>query len=85
MPKDELLAVYLQQGIPGHDAQGFHRTGTLDLVLLLEGRLRLLLDEGEVVLEPGDVVVQRDTNHAWRAGDDPARCFVVVSRPEDLP
>lgn len=84
LPKDELLADYLQQGIPGHDAEGFHRTGTLDFVVLLEGRLRLLLDYGEVVLEPGDVVVQRDTNHAWRAGDAAARCFVVISRPEDL-
>ena len=85
LPKDELLAAYLQQGIPGHDAEGFHRTGTLDFVVLLEGSLRLLLDDGEVVLEPGDVVVQRDTNHAWRAGDAAARCFVVISRPEDLP
>lgn len=84
LPKDELLAAYLQEGIPGHDAQGFHRTGTLDFLVLLEGRLRLLLDDGEVVLEPGDVVVQRDTNHAWRAGDAAARCFVVISRPEDL-
>jgi quercetin dioxygenase-like cupin family protein len=49
--------------------------------VLLEGRLTLKLDDGEVKLSPGDVVVQRDTNHAWRAGDQPARCFVVISYP----
>ena len=82
LPSDALLEDYLRQGIPGHDAQGFHRTGTLDFLVLLEGRLRLILDDGEVEISPGDVVVQRDTNHAWRAGDAPARCFVVISRPD---
>ncbi|WP_311269593.1 hypothetical protein [Sphingobium sp. WCS2017Hpa-17] len=82
IPADELLAEYLRHGIAGHDADGFHRTGTIDFLVLLEGRLRLILDDGAVELAPGDVVVQRDTNHAWRAGETSARCFVVVSRPE---
>lgn len=43
IPPDALLEDYLRQGIPEHDAQGFHRTGTLDF---MEGRLRLILDEG---------------------------------------
>ncbi len=42
-----------------------HRTKTLDYVVLIEGELVLLLDDSEVVLKPGDVVVQRGTNHAW--------------------
>jgi mannose-6-phosphate isomerase-like protein (cupin superfamily) len=42
-----------------------HRTRTLDYVVVIEGELVLILDDSEVVLKPGDVVVQRGTDHAW--------------------
>ena len=84
IPPDALLEDYMRRGVPGHDERGFHRTGTLDVLVLLEGRLKLILDEGEADLSPGDVVVQRDTNHAWRAGSEPARCLSVICRPQDL-
>jgi len=42
-----------------------HRTETLDYGIVLAGRIWLVLDEDEVELTPGDVVVQRGTNHAW--------------------
>jgi quercetin dioxygenase-like cupin family protein len=42
-----------------------HRTKTLDYVVVIEGELTLLLDDSEVVLKQGDVVVQRGTDHAW--------------------
>lgn len=42
-----------------------HRTRTLDYVVMIEGELTLILDDSEVVLKPGDVVVQRGTDHAW--------------------
>jgi hypothetical protein len=42
-----------------------HRTRTIDYVIVLEGEIDLLLDDGEVRLAAGDVVVQRGTNHAW--------------------
>ena len=42
-----------------------HRTKTLDYVVVITGEVVLLLDDSEVVLTPGDVVVQRGTNHAW--------------------
>jgi mannose-6-phosphate isomerase-like protein (cupin superfamily) len=47
-----------------------HRTRTLDYVVVIEGELVLILDDSEVILKPGDVVVQRGTDHAWenRAG-----------------
>ena len=82
IPTDADMAEYLRKGIPGLDANGFHRTGTLDFLVLLEGRLTLELDKGKAELRPGDVVVQRDTNHAWRnTGDGPARCFVIINCP----
>jgi hypothetical protein len=42
-----------------------HRTRTLDFVVVIEGELVLILDDSEVILKPGDVVVQRGTDHAW--------------------
>jgi hypothetical protein len=47
-----------------------HRTQTLDYVVMIEGELVLLLDDSEVTLKQGDVVVQRGTNHAWENRSD---------------
>lgn len=50
---------------------GFHHTPTVDIVVLLNGKLRLELEEGTVDLEPGDAVIQNGTNHRWsNVGDD---------------
>lgn len=47
-----------------------HRTRTLDYVVVIEGELTLILDDSEVVLKPGEVVVQRGTDHAWENRSD---------------
>jgi hypothetical protein len=49
----------------GGKRTAMHRTRTLDYVVLIEGELVLILDDDEVILKPGDVVVQRGTDHAW--------------------
>lgn len=49
---------------------GMHRTETIDYGILLEGELTMLLDDSEVDLQPGDVVIQRGTNHAWENRSD---------------
>ncbi len=47
-----------------------HRTRTQDYVVVIEGELVLILDDSEVVLKAGDVVVQRGTDHAWENRSD---------------
>lgn len=43
-----------------------HKTDSLDVIILIKGEIDLLLDDGEATsLKPGDVVIQRATNHAW--------------------
>jgi len=42
-----------------------HRTETLDYGIVTEGEVWLVLDQEEVHLKCGDMVVQRGTNHAW--------------------
>jgi len=42
-----------------------HRTSTVDYVVVIQGEIVLVLDDSEVTLRQGDVVVQRGTDHAW--------------------
>jgi len=42
-----------------------HRTSTLDYALIMTGEIDMLLDDSEVQLKAGDIVIQRGTNHAW--------------------
>ena len=80
LPPDEvLLPMFAAGGIPGHDQNGFHQSRTVDLVVVVEGQLVSLQEDGEVVLNPGDCLIQRGTNHTWRnPGDKPVK-FVAVA------
>ena len=42
-----------------------HRTETVDYAIVLEGEIVMLLDDQDVPLKAGDVVIQRGTNHCW--------------------
>jgi len=46
----------------------------------------LVLDDSEVLLKPGSVVVQRGTNHAWanRSGKPCRMLFVLVDGRYEL-
>lgn len=57
-----------------------HRTESVDYGVVIEGELTLILDEGEVPLRPGSVVIQRGTNHAWanRSGQPCRMLFVLI-------
>ena len=69
---------------PRHPA--IHRTRSLDYVIVLEGEIDLLLDDGEVRLRAGDVVVQRATNHAWiNRGNAVCRLGMVFIDAEEPP
>lgn len=56
-----------------------HSTSTLDLGVIVSGRLELILDTGSTILEAGDVLVQRGTAHGWRVvGTEPCTWVVVM-------
>jgi mannose-6-phosphate isomerase-like protein (cupin superfamily) len=57
-----------------------HRTRTIDYAVVLSGEIDMLLDDSEVHVKAGDVVVQRGTNHAWvNRGDAPCQvAFILV-------
>jgi ethanolamine utilization protein EutQ (cupin superfamily) len=51
------------QGYARHE--NTHRTRTIDYALVLEGEIDMLLDDTEVHVKAGDILVQQGTNHAW--------------------
>jgi len=76
-------AVLKEMGVADHGAArhyGMHRTRSVDYAVVLEGEIDMLLDDSEVHLEAGDVLVQQGTNHAWvNRGTKPCRiAFVLI-------
>jgi quercetin dioxygenase-like cupin family protein len=64
---------------------GFHKTSSVDYAIVLSGEIYALMDEGEVLLKAGDVLVQRGTNHAWsNRTDAPAYLAFVLVDAEPL-
>lgn len=53
-----------------------HRTETIDYGIVIEGELVLIMDEGETTVYPGDIVIQRGTNHGWANRSD-RNCRIV--------
>jgi hypothetical protein len=87
LTKAQLDEISRQIGIPDGPRPGeriWHRTETLDYVILLSGNVTLHLDSGDVELGPLDVVVQRGTHHAWSNHGDTvavAVCVMVAATP----
>jgi len=61
-----------------------HRTRSIDYALILEGEIDMLLDDTEVHVKAGDMLVQQGTNHAWvNRGDQPCRiAFILIDGKE---
>src|SRR5262250_2935298 len=61
-----------------------HRTLTIDYAIIMQGEVDMLLDDTEVHLKAGDVVVQQGTNHAWvNRGTEPCRiAFILIDSKE---
>jgi mannose-6-phosphate isomerase-like protein (cupin superfamily) len=42
-----------------------HATDSVDYAIVLEGEIDMLLDDDEVHVKAGDILIQQGTNHAW--------------------
>ena len=71
MTPEKAREVFAAMGNPGASMAGggrhpmMHRTETIDYAVVLDGEITLLLDDEDVQLKTGDVVIQRGTSHAW--------------------
>jgi mannose-6-phosphate isomerase-like protein (cupin superfamily) len=85
-------AVLREMGVADDHAGGagrnpfMHRTRSIDYAVVMSGEIDMLLDDSEVHLRAGDVLVQQGTNHAWvNRGAEPCRiAFVLVDAQEPL-
>jgi quercetin dioxygenase-like cupin family protein len=63
-----------------------HRTRSIDYAIVLSGEIWAVMDEGEIKMSPGDVFIQRGTNHAWanRSNGPCIVAFVLIdAKPVD--
>ena len=91
-PPDSKRVAAMRGGAVSHDTQsegyvrdlknarhpGFHKTSTIDYAIVLSGEIHALMDEGEVLLKPGDVLIQRGTSHAWSNRTEQPCCIAFV-------
>lgn len=65
--------------LPSDKPNTMHRTDAIDYVICLSGEIDMVLEESTVKLTPGDLLIQRGTNHCWiNRGKVPARIAVVL-------
>ncbi len=54
-----------------------HKTATVDYIIVLKGEIYAIMETGETLLKPGDILVQRGTNHSWSVrGNEP--CIIAA-------
>jgi quercetin dioxygenase-like cupin family protein len=83
----DAASVHAEMGLH-EDARGrraprhpfMHATESVDYAIVLDGEIDMLLDEDEVHLDTGDILVQQGTNHAWvnRSGAPCTIAFVLI-------
>jgi mannose-6-phosphate isomerase-like protein (cupin superfamily) len=59
-------------------ASRMHHSDTIDLIVVLEGTTRLVLQNDARDLEPGDCIVMTGVDHAFEAGPDGCRVLSVA-------
>ncbi len=74
----------IASGQGGARHAGMHRTRSIDYAVVISGEITMLLDDSEVHLKAGDVLVQRGTNHAWvnRGRENCRIAFVLIDAKE---
>jgi mannose-6-phosphate isomerase-like protein (cupin superfamily) len=79
----ELAAHAPKRGLPPRHPL-MHRTRTVDYAIVMAGEIDMLLDDSEIHLRAGDVLIQQGTNHAWvNRGSEPCRiAFVLIDALE---
>lgn len=59
----------------------WHQTDSIDYAVVLSGEISMQLDEGEVQLKAGNVLIQRGTQHNWinRGTESCIIAFILIA------
>jgi uncharacterized cupin superfamily protein len=68
------------QRLDGARHEGMHRTPSIDYAICLEGERHLVLEDSDVVIRAGDVVIQLGNWHSWdnRSGVPVLMSYVMI-------
>lgn len=56
-----------------------HATDSVDYLVVISGEMHMIMEEGEILLRPGDCIVQRGTKHAWsNRGTEPCVMAAIL-------
>lgn len=68
------------QRLAGAQHEGMHRTPSVDYAICLEGERHLVLEDSDVVIRAGDVVIQLGNWHSWenRSGVPVLMSYVMI-------
>lgn len=68
------------QRLEGARHEGMHRTPSIDYAICLEGERHLVLEDSDVVIRAGDVVIQLGNWHSWdnRSGVPVLMSYVMI-------
>ena len=86
--KEHALGRRWDRGGTTSHSGGMHKTETVDYAILLDGERTLVLDDGEVKWQPGDVVIDVGAWHQWKSyGPEGGRVAydMIAARFEDGP
>jgi mannose-6-phosphate isomerase-like protein (cupin superfamily) len=62
-----------------------HKTSTVDYIIVLKGEVYAIMETGEKLLRPGDILVQRGTNHSWSVrGTEPCVVAAILVNAKPL-
>ena len=71
--------------VEGSDDPMMHKTSTIDYLVVLKGEIWAILDNSEVCLKQGDVMIQRGTNHSWSVRtDEPCLLAAVLVKADPV-
>jgi mannose-6-phosphate isomerase-like protein (cupin superfamily) len=76
-----LAAMGIDPATQGHARHpNTHRTRTIDYAIVLDGEIDMLMDDADIHVKSGDVLIQQGTNHAWvnNSGKNCRIAFVLI-------
>ena len=86
IPPPRAGSIFRVVEFPPGTAPYMHSTRSVDYAVVLEGEIDMLLDDSEVHLRAGDVVVQQGTNHGWaNRGTRSCRVAFVLIDAREIP
>ena len=60
---------------------GIHQTETVDIITIISGEIYAVSETGEVLMRPGDSIVQRGTKHTWNNRTNEPCTTIAVLMP----